>query len=118
MKHGEFIVPDYIEVHVTTDAPEAANRICMAVVRARLAACAQVSSPIRSTYWWQGEVEQADEYFITMKSTRERFADLAHVIRENHPYDVPEIIALPVVDGDSDYLNWISSETRATGESA
>lgn len=109
---------DYIEVHVTTDSPEVADQICVAAVQARLAACAQTSSPIRSTYWWQGVVEQAEEYFITMKSTRERFADLARVIRELHPYDVPEIIAVPVIEGTEDYLEWISSETRETAESA
>lgn len=111
-------MPDYIEVRSTTDSREEADKICDAVVEARLAACAQVSGPIRSTYWWQGKIERADEYFLTMKTTRDRFSKLAQVIRENHSYDVPDIVAVPIVDGTHDYLEWISSETRESGASA
>lgn len=111
-------MPDYIEVRSTTDSREEADKICNAVVEARLAACAQVSGPIRSTYWWQGKIERADEYFLTMKTTRDKFRDLAQVIRENHSYDVPDIVAVPIVNGTDDYLEWISSETRERDASA
>jgi len=109
---------DYIEVHSTTDSREEADKICAAVVAARLAACAQVSGPIRSTYWWQGKIERADEYFLMMKTTRDRFAELARVIRANHSYDVPDIVAVPILDGTEDYLEWISAETQERGGSA
>jgi periplasmic divalent cation tolerance protein len=108
-------MPDYIEVHSTTDSREEADRICEAVVDARLAACAQVLGPMRSTYWWQGKVERADEYFLMMKTTREKFGDLARVIRENHSYEVPDIVAVSITDGIADYLGWISAETRERG---
>ena len=114
----EMRMPDYIEVHSTTDSQQEADKICAAVVEARLAACAQVSGPIRSTYWWQGKIERAQEYFLTMKTTRDRFDELARVIRENHSYDVPDIVAVPIVEGTADYLGWISAETRERGASA
>jgi periplasmic divalent cation tolerance protein len=109
---------EYIEVHSTTGSQQEADKICAAVVEARLAACAQVTVPIRSTYWWQGKVERAEEYFLIMKTTRDKFEALARVIRENHSYDVPDIVAVPIVDGTEDYLGWISSETRERGGSA
>lgn len=109
---------EYIEVHSTTDSREEADRICEAAVQARLAACAQVTVPIRSTYWWQGKIERTEEYFILMKTTRDKFDALARTIRENHSYDVPDIVAVPIVEGIADYLGWISSETRAPDASA
>lgn len=111
-------MPDYIEVRSTTDSLEEADKICAAVVEARLAACAQVAGPIRSTYWWQGKIERAEEYFLMMKTTRDRFGDLARVIRENHSYDVPDIVAVPIIDGTADYLGWISAETQEPGAPA
>jgi periplasmic divalent cation tolerance protein len=106
---------EYIEVHSTTASREEADKICGAVVEARLAASAQVIGPIRSSYWWQGSVRRAEEYFLLMKTTRERFGELARLIRTNHSYEVPNIIAVPIVEGTEDYLGWISSETRASG---
>lgn len=109
---------DYVEVHSTTDSREEAERICAVVVEARLAACAQVSGPIRSTYWWQGKIEQADEYFLMMKTTRDKFDALAKMIRDNHSYEVPDIVAVSLADGISDYLRWISAETRGSDGSS
>jgi periplasmic divalent cation tolerance protein len=114
----ELKMPEYIEVHSTTDSREEADRICAAVVEARLAACAQVTVPIRSTYWWKGRVEHADEYFIMMKTTRDRFRALAELIRENHSYETPDIVAVPILEGTEDYLNWISCETQEGAGSA
>ena len=111
-------MPDYIEVRSTTDSREEADNICAAVLEARLVACAQVLGPIRSSYWWQGKIERADEYFLMMKTTRDKFSDVARVIRENHSYDVPDIVAVPIVEGTADYLGWISAETRERGASA
>lgn len=111
-------MPDYIEVRSTTDSREEADAICTAVVEARLAACAQVSGPIRSTYWWHGKIERSDEYFLAMKTTRDQFDELARLIRASHSYDVPDIVAVPIIDGAADYLDWINSETRQPGSSA
>ncbi|MEU6427632.1 divalent-cation tolerance protein CutA [Microbispora sp. NPDC046973] len=100
-----------IEVRVTSDSRDEADRIASAVVARRLAACAQVVAPISSTYWWAGEVGQAEEWLLLMKTTADRFEDLAACVRELHSYEVPEIVAVPIVQGTPDYLEWIRRET-------
>jgi periplasmic divalent cation tolerance protein len=97
-------MPKFIEVHSTTASREEADKICAAVVEARLAACAQVLGPVKSVYWWQGKVEQAEECFLMMKTTGDKFADLAQVIRQNHSYEVPDIVAVRIAHGIADYL--------------
>jgi len=102
----------YIEVHTTIDTKEGAQKIAEALVSQRLAACVQVSGPIISTYWWQGAVEQAEEWVCTAKTRKELYAVLEQVIRAIHPYDVPEILAVDVISGNTGYLDWVSQETR------
>ena len=99
---------------VTTTLPDrsAADRVAQALVEERLAACAQVSGPIASTYRWQGAVEQASECYCHIKTTLGRLPALRRRLRELHPYDVPEIIAVPIVDGDPSYLEWIEESVR------
>ncbi|MBX6385959.1 MAG: divalent-cation tolerance protein CutA [Microbispora sp.] len=100
-----------VEVRVTTDNRQEADRIASAVVSRRLAACAQVVAQISSTYWWEGEVQQAEEWLLLMKTTADRFEELAACVRELHSYEVPEIVAVPIVQGTPDYLEWIRRET-------
>ncbi len=102
---------DAIEVRVTSDSRDEADRIASAVVARRLAACAQVVAPISSTYRWGGEVQQAEEWLLLMKTTADRFENLAACVRELHSYEVPEIVAVPIVQGTQDYLEWIRGET-------
>jgi periplasmic divalent cation tolerance protein len=109
----ELIMADYVEVHVTCDSQAVAERICVAVVEKRLAAGAQFVGPIHSTYWWGGKVQRAEEWLLLMRTTRNRFGALAETVRSLHPYQVPQIVAVPIVDGIADYLSWISSETTA-----
>ena len=99
---------------VTTTLPNqaAAERLSATVVADRLAACAQVLGPMSSTYLWNGRVERAQEWYCHMKTTVRRLADLESRIRELHPYDVPEIIALPISHGDDRYLNWIRNSLK------
>lgn len=94
---------------VTTTLPDsdAADRLAQILVRERLAACAQVAGPISSIYRWQGTVEQASECYCHLKTTMKQLPALRARIRELHPYEVPEIIAVPIVDGDASYLQWI-----------
>lgn len=101
-----------IQVSVAIDSRENAERLARTVVEERLAACAQLLSPIRSTYWWQGKIEEADESLLLIKTTVERYPALEARIKELHPYDVPEIAALPITDGSPEYLAWIDAETR------
>src|SRR5687768_17784549 len=94
---------------VTTTLPDqpAAERIAATLVAERLVACAQVMGPVSSTYRWQGKVEHSGEWYCHLKTIQERLPELSRRIRELHPYEVPEIIALPIVGGDPGYLKWI-----------
>jgi periplasmic divalent cation tolerance protein len=103
---------EYLEVHSTADSRELADKIARSAVESRLAACAQVVGPIASTYHWAGTVEQATEWLVLLKTTAERFDALAAHIKDKHPYETPEILAVPVLAGAEDYLRWISSETN------
>jgi periplasmic divalent cation tolerance protein len=96
---------------VTTTLPDrdTANRIGRRLVEERLAACAQVVGPVASVYWWQGEVETAGEWYCHLKTTAARVDALIARVRELHPYETPEIVALPVTEGDPAYLRWIAS---------
>lgn len=104
----------HVEVHVTADSREEAERIVDAAVTGRVAAGAQISGPIVSTYWWKGEIQRNDEYLILMKTTTDRLDDLIVVVREAHSYETPEIVAVPIEGGLADYLNWITAETAAS----
>ena len=90
-----------------------ANRIALAVVEAGLAACVNLLPRVQSVYRWQGAIESASEVPLLIKTTAGRYAELEAAIRELHPYDVPEIIALPIAQGLPAYLQWLAAETRA-----
>ncbi len=102
----------FIEVHTTIDSKEAAQKIADVIVAKRLAACIHVSGPILSTYWWQGKIEQVQEWVCIAKTRDDLYAELEQAIREIHTYDEPEILANPVVHGSEGYLQWIQNETR------
>ena len=102
---------EFCQVMTTVDARPAADALALGVVEQKLAACAQVSGPITSTYWWQGVVETAQEWQVIFKTTTSRYPALAEYILSNHSYDVPEVLCLPVVDGDPAYLRWIDEQT-------
>lgn len=100
------------QVTTTVDAREVADRLAAQLVEERLAACAQVQGPIASVYRWQGAVERATEWYCHFKTTRERVPELEDRLRALHPYEVPEIIAVPIVSGDPAYLAWIEEGVR------
>jgi periplasmic divalent cation tolerance protein len=85
-----------------------AQRIAEELVVGRYAACANVASAVDSFYWWKGEVETANEVLVYFKTTVERFDAFEQKLRELHPYDVPEIIAIRVDAGSSGYLKWVT----------
>jgi periplasmic divalent cation tolerance protein len=101
----------HLQVVTTVASQEDAARIAAELVRRRLAACVQVSGPLSSTYRWQGQVETAREWCCTIKTTSARYAALEQALRELHPYELPEILALPVVAGSPAYLAWLTQET-------
>ena len=91
---------------------ESADSIADAVLKDRLAACVNIVSGIRSKYWWKGKLESDDESLLIMKTRVDLVADLVTRIKEAHPYDVPDIIAFEIKEGNADYLKWIDEETR------
>ncbi|KXB29641.1 MULTISPECIES: divalent-cation tolerance protein CutA [Dechloromonas] len=98
---------------VLTNCPdeETANAIALAVVEAGLAACVNILPRVQSIYRWQGKVESATEIPLLIKSTAALYPALQAAIAQRHPYDVPEIIALPITRGLPAYLNWVAAET-------
>lgn len=103
---------EYVQVVTTVDTDDMANVLVSALVSQRLAACGQVVGPINSTYWWDGQLETSQEWMCILKSSRQHLPELQEHLRRIHPYDVPEILAVPVVDGNSAYLEWLGSELR------
>ena len=77
-----------------------------------LGACAQVIGPMHSVYWWDGNVEDATEWYGHVKTTADRYEALEAHIRQHHPYDTPEIIATPIERGNTAYLTWVAAEAR------
>ncbi|WP_242890063.1 divalent-cation tolerance protein CutA [Actinomadura litoris] len=102
----------YVQVTTTTDSRPEAAELAKSAVAERLAACAQLVGPIASTYWWEGEIESAEEWMVVFKTTADRFDELASLITDGHSYDTPEIIATPVVAGSMDYLAWVAEQTE------
>ncbi|HEX8986706.1 MAG TPA: divalent-cation tolerance protein CutA [Rhodocyclaceae bacterium] len=97
---------------VTTLPDEASARaLAQRLVELRVAACVNVLAPCRSVYRWQGQVEEAEEVPVLIKTTAARYADLEAAIRAAHPYELPEIIAVPVTRGLPGYLAWVADET-------
>lgn len=98
---------------VLTNCPDetSANAIALAVVEAGLAACVNILPRVQSIYRWQGSVESATEIPLLIKTTAANYAALETAIGERHPYEIPEIIALPVERGLPAYLNWVQAET-------
>jgi periplasmic divalent cation tolerance protein len=104
----------YLQVQTTTDSRAEAMELSRAAVESRLAACAQVAGPVASVYWWDGELERAEEWLVLLKLPADRYDELAAFITERHSYDEPEIVALPIVTGSATYLSWMREETRPT----
>jgi periplasmic divalent cation tolerance protein len=90
---------------------EAALQLAHGLVERRLAACVNVLGACTSVYRWKGDIEQADEVPVIVKTRRVRYDELEAAIRELHPYELPEIVAVPVVRGLPDYLDWVGEET-------
>jgi periplasmic divalent cation tolerance protein len=106
---------EYIVVFVTASQEEEAAHIARGLVEAGLAACVSIVKGIRSFYRWQGKIEDGCEVLLIAKTRRDLFEGIAKKVKELHSYSVPEIIALPVIEGAGDYLKWLQEETGYTG---
>jgi periplasmic divalent cation tolerance protein len=98
-------------VLITVPSREEAEKIARRVVEDRLAACVNIIPQVRSLFSWEGKLSQEDEVLLVVKSRRSRFPELAGTVKELHSYSVPEIIAIPVLEGTADYLQWIVDVT-------
>ena len=98
---------------VLTNLPDraAAERLADALIEKKLAACINILAPCRSVYRWQGAVQHEEEHPMLIKTTPERYAALEAAIRAGHPYELPEIVAVPIERGLPAYLNWVDEET-------
>jgi len=99
---------DVVQVQTTLDDRDAADAMARSLVDERLSACVQVLGPITSRYRWHGRVDVATEWLLLVKTTAARYPGAERRIRELHPYDEPEIVALPVTAGSAGYLRWVA----------
>jgi periplasmic divalent cation tolerance protein len=106
---------EVLQVQTTVPSEADGERIAAYLVDGRLAACVQVVGPIRSTYRWQGRVDEAEEWLLLVKTTAARYPAVAAAIGALHPYDEPELIALPVVAGSRGYLDWVIDSVAPAG---
>ena len=102
----------YIQVSTTTETKEQAQKIAKYLVEQKLAACVQISGPIESTYRWKGKVETAKEWLCLIKTLTTLFKKVEVAIKKLHPYETPEIIAVPIIKGNREYMNWLDDETE------
>lgn len=107
---------DYIVVFITASSPGEGREIARALVEQRLCACVNVIDAVRSLYWWEGEVQDEGEVLLVCKSERARFPGIEQLVRKLHSYKVPEVIALPIIEGYGGYLDWISAELSSNHE--
>ena len=104
----------YIIVMITTPSKEVGEQISNALLEKKLAACVNMLIPVNSLYTWEGEIAHDEEALLVVKSRAALFQDqLVPAVQAIHPYDVPEIIALPILMGSASYLDWIDAETQA-----
>ncbi|MCL7403249.1 MAG: divalent-cation tolerance protein CutA [Thaumarchaeota archaeon] len=103
---------EYIQVLTTVDSREKAEEIAGKLLNARLAACIQIIGPIKSMYWWKGVIEYSQEWICLVKTKAEMYNEVESMIKNSHSYEVPEIIAIPVIHGYDKYLEWLTSELK------
>ena len=103
-------VSEFVVVYTTTSTKEQANKLALLITESRLAACVSVISDIQSYYYWQGQLEQAQEYQLMIKTHSLVVDKLNQLIHEHHEYKVPEIIVLPIMSGSEAYLTWLKDQ--------
>ena len=103
-------VTQAIQIITSASRRDEADKIARVLVERRLAACVQVLGPMSSTYHWQGKIETAEEWLCIAKTAERNFVAVEEAIRELHSYAVPEILAVPVIQGSQPYLEWLEQE--------
>lgn len=97
---------------VTCESREQADKIAQELLQKRLVACVNIVPGLTSMYWWQGKIETATEVMLMIKTRQERVRDVIAAVKALHSYSVPEVISVPIEQGNPDYLRWIAAETE------
>lgn len=103
---------EYIQVLTTIDSRQKAAAIAQTLLQQRLAGCVQILGPVQSHYWWQGRSEQSEEWLCVAKTRQDLYPAVEEVVRQIHSYQVPEILAVPILAGLGAYLAWLDQELR------
>lgn len=99
-----------IVVQTTTGSSADAEKLAAIIIDNAKGACVQIVGPMTSVYQWQGTIQKEEEFLVSIKTTSQVFSSLAELIRQHHAYDVPEIIAIPIIDGSREYLEWVTNQ--------
>ena len=105
----------HLALFITASSPEEAHKIAEVLLNQRKAACVNIVPNVSSLFWWQDKIESAQESLLIVKTKAPLLNEIVRLVTENHSYDVPEIIALPIVGGNQDYLEWIGKEVKIEG---
>lgn len=110
----------HVVIFVTAESEEQGRRIADALLGKKLIACANIIEGVESFFWWQGKVDRSDELLLVMKSREELLEDIVRLVKENHSYKVPEVVAFPIIGGNPDYLRWIDEciESKRKGDAS
>jgi len=106
----------YIVVIITTSNKEEAVKIVRSLLKERLIVCANIVGPVSSIFWWQEKISEEKEFLVFMKSHKSLFSRLSERVMKIHSYDVPEIIALPIIEGSPPYLDWLKTSLQLVNE--
>jgi periplasmic divalent cation tolerance protein len=102
----------YLVVFITTSSPDEAHKIAKVLIERRKAACVNIVPNVSSFFWWQDKIDTAQESLLIVKTKASLLNEIVITVREAHSYDVPEIVALPIIVGNQDYLEWIDQEVE------
>ncbi|MBN1492651.1 MAG: divalent-cation tolerance protein CutA [Candidatus Omnitrophica bacterium] len=97
----------YIIIYVTFPSKKEASVVVEQLLGHKYIACATIVDHVESHYWWQGAIDESDEVLAVMKTTKNNFKNVEVLVKQSHPYEVPEIIAVPIIAGSNEYLKWI-----------
>ena len=101
-----------VVVLITTATEEEAHRIAKLLLNQRKAACVNIVPRVASSFWWQGQLDSAQESLLIVKTKASLLPEIVEMVKKAHSYEVPEVIALPIINGNEDYLRWIDSEVE------
>jgi len=104
---------DYAVIMITCSSEQEAGKIKKALLEKRKVACVNIVSRVNSFFWWEGKIDSCPEVLLLAKTKIKAFKEIVKLVKKIHKYEVPEIIALPIVEGNKDYLNWIKKTVHS-----